>query len=75
MEKFIPLGKLSKKARKGLDAKARTVWPVNPVTRCPKSSRAYDRNKVRRELGKHRASEPCSSYMENERSCLYGQNH
>lgn len=50
MKSFIPREKLSKKARKELDAKARAIWPINPVTRCPKSSKAYDRNKARKDL-------------------------
>ena len=75
MKNFIPREKLSKRARKELDAKARAVWPINPITRSPKSYRAYDRNKARKELLNHRNSEPCSSYVENERSCSYEQNH
>ena len=75
MKYFIPREKLSKKARKELDAKARAVWPINPVTRSPKSSKAYDRNKARKELSNHEISEPCSSYVENERGCSYEQNH
>lgn len=75
MKKFVPQAKLSKKDRKELNAKMRVVWPINPVTRCPKSSRAYDRNKARKELLNHEISEPCSSYVENERSCSYEQNH
>ena len=75
MKNFIPREKLSKKARKELDAKARSVWPINPVTRCPKSSKAYDRNKARKELFNHGISELCSSYVENERGCSYEQNH
>jgi len=75
MKNFIPREKLSKKARKELDAKARAVWHINPVTRCPQSSKAYDRNKARKELLKHGNSEPCSSCVENERSCSCEQNH
>lgn len=33
MSKFIPREKMSKKARKELDASQRTVWTVPPVTR------------------------------------------
>ena len=49
MEKFIPYEKLSKKARRALDARKRGGWGgLNPVTRKPVSSRAYDRNKAKR---------------------------
>lgn len=75
MKKFVPREKLSKKARRELDAKARAVWPINPVTRCPSSSKAYDRNKARKELLNHEISEPCSSYVEDERSCSYTREH
>ena len=49
MERFIPRDKLSKRERKALDARARTVWTRNPVTRCPAPPKAYDRNKTRNE--------------------------
>lgn len=49
MEKFIPYEKLSKKKRAELDRMRRGTWNgFNPVTRRPKSSRAYDRNKEKR---------------------------
>ena len=46
MEKFIPYEKLSKKKRRELNAARRNVWQINPVTRKPQSSRAYDRRKA-----------------------------
>ena len=47
MEKHIPYGKLSKKEKRKLDAQKRNTWgPLNPVTRKPKNSRAYDRRKT-----------------------------
>jgi len=33
MSKFVPREKMSKKARKQLDASQRTLWTVPPVTR------------------------------------------
>ena len=49
MEKFIPYEKLSKKKKRELDAKRRRTWgALNPVTRKPANSKAYDRAKARR---------------------------
>lgn len=75
MKRFVPKEKLTKKARRELNAKARSVWPVNPVTRCPRSFRAYDRNKARKETNLQIISEHCSDYVQNERSDFHGQNH
>ena len=45
MEKFIPYEKLSKKAKKQLNAKKRGSWGcVSPVTRCEQDKRAYRRH-------------------------------
>ena len=47
-EKFVPYEKLSKKAKKKLDASRRTTWgEMSPVTRKPENSRAYNRKKAR----------------------------
>lgn len=47
MEKYIPYEKLSKKEKKKRDAAQRGTWgELNPVTRKPKNSRAYDRRKA-----------------------------
>ena len=49
MEKFIPYEKLSKKKKRELNAKKRSTWgSLNPVTRTPANSRAYNRQKARR---------------------------
>ena len=49
MEKFIPYEKLSKKKKRELNAKRRNTWgDLNPVTRKPARSRAYDRQKARK---------------------------
>lgn len=48
MEKFIPYEKLSKKEKRKVDAAKRNTWgDLNPVTRKPQNSKAYNRNKAR----------------------------
>ncbi len=48
MTKHIPYEKLSKKEKHKLDAKKRNTWGVlNPVTRKPENSRAYNRKKLK----------------------------
>ena len=48
MEKFIPYGKLSKKEKRKMDLAKRQTWgELNPVTRKPANSKAYNRNKAR----------------------------
>ena len=48
MEKYIPYGKLSKKEKRKLDSAKRGTWgQINPVTRKPQSSKAYNRSKTR----------------------------
>ena len=48
MEKYVPYDKLSKKKKRELDAKRRGSWyGINPVTRKPENSRAYNRRKAR----------------------------
>ena len=47
MKKFVPYEKLSKKQKAALDRSRRTTWgELNPVTRKPESSRAYNRKKA-----------------------------
>lgn len=49
MEKFIPYAKLSKKKKQELDEKRRGTWGgLNPVTRKPTPSKAYNRQKARK---------------------------
>lgn len=49
MEKFIPSEKLSKKKQREQNAKRRGSWyGLNPVTRKPENSRAYNRRKARK---------------------------
>ena len=47
MEKYIPYEKLSKKEKRKLDSAKRGTWgDLNPVTRKPENSRAYNRKKM-----------------------------
>lgn len=46
MEKFIPYEKLSKKEKRKIDHARRQTWgKLNPVTRKPVNSKAYNRRK------------------------------
>ena len=46
MEKFISYEKLSKKEKRKLDLAKRQTWnSLNPVTRKPENSKAYNRKK------------------------------
>jgi hypothetical protein len=48
MEKFIPYEKLAKKEKRKMDLAKRQTWgELNPVTRKPQNSKAYNRNKSR----------------------------
>ena len=48
MEKFIPYEKLSKKEKRKIDQARRQTWgELNPVTRKPENSKAYNSNKAR----------------------------
>ena len=48
MEKCIPYEKLSKKEKRKLDHQRRTTWgSLNPITRKPENSKAYNRRKAR----------------------------
>ena len=47
MEKFIPYEKLSKKEKRKIDQAKRQTWgKINPVTRKPENSKAYNRRKT-----------------------------
>lgn len=46
MEKFVPFEKLSKRKQRELNKQKRTTWGgLDPTTRKPDNSRAYNRNK------------------------------
>ncbi len=48
MKNFIPYEKLSKKEQKKVNLAKRQTWgDVNPVTRKPENSKAYQRHKAR----------------------------
>ena len=67
MEKFIPYEKLSKKEKRKIDQARRQTWgELNPVTRKPENSKAYNRNKARDWKREYHESisgifEPCQS--------------
>ena len=47
MEKFIPYEKLSKKEKRKMDLAKRQTWnSLNPVTRKPVNSKAYNRKRT-----------------------------
>ena len=45
MKSFVPRDKMSKRARKKLDARNRMTWGFNPTTKIVKSKKVYDRKK------------------------------
>ena len=46
MKKYIPYEKLSKKEKRKIDALRRNTWgELNPITRKPENSKAYNRKK------------------------------
>lgn len=45
MAKFVPREKLSKKARRALDAQKRAVWAFSPTARKIESKKCNDRRK------------------------------
>ena len=45
MKSFVPRDKMSKRARKKLDAQNRTTWAFSPATKIVKSKKVYDRKK------------------------------
>ena len=67
MEKFIPYEKLSKKEKRKLDQAKRQTWGnLNPVTRKPENSKAYNRKKT--QDWKKELSNP-AFFMEFLKSC------
>ena len=47
MNKYIPYKKLSKKEKRKRDLSKRQTWgSINPVTRKPENSKAYNRRKT-----------------------------
>ena len=63
MEKFIPYEKLSKKEKRKLDLSKRQTWGnLNPVTRKPESSKAYNRKRTQEK--EERTSRPASIFLQ-----------
>ena len=61
MEKFIPCEKLSKKEKRKMDLAKRQTWgELNPVTRKPENSKAYNRRRA--QVWKEELSYLCSSF-------------
>ncbi len=48
MKQYVAFEKLSKKKQRELNAKQRTTWDINPVTRKPSNPKAYNRRKARK---------------------------
>ncbi len=48
-EKFVPKGKLSKKARKELNRQKRVTWEFSPVTKKVESKKLYSRKRKTRD--------------------------
>jgi len=46
MTKFVPENKMSKKARKELNAQRRATWGFSPVTKKVESRKAYNRKRI-----------------------------
>ena len=60
MEKFVPFEKLSKKKQRELNTQRRGTWGgLNPVTRKPQNSKAYNRSKARKWNRDDFPSVPC----------------
>lgn len=60
MDKYIPYEKLSKKEKRKVNAAKRNTWgDLNPVTRKPPSSKAY--NRKRTQDWKNKLPNPVSS--------------
>ena len=64
MEKFIPYEKLSKKEKRKVDKARRQAWgELNPVTRKPANSKAYNRQKAQNWKKELPNSVPLSFYI------------
>ena len=46
MEKFVPREKMSRKARRALDARKRVMWTICPATKRIENKRAYNRREI-----------------------------
>ena len=69
MEKFIPYEKLSKKEKRKLDQAKRQTWgELNPVTRKPANSKAYNRRRA--QAWKKELPSLCSFYFSQRNSLI-----
>ena len=62
MKPFVPRDKMSKRAKKKLDAQNRITWAFSPVTKVIKSKKVYDRKKQPRSYEPH-DSEGCFLFV------------
>ncbi len=72
MDRFVPIGKQSKKKQREFNAKQRKTWgEMSPVTRTVPSGKAYNRKKLKAEERRN------SRDFRNEPAvfCLAGQSH
>ena len=46
MTKFVPENKMSKKARRELNAQRRATWSFSPVTKKVESRKVYNRKRI-----------------------------
>ena len=70
MEKFIPYEKLSKKEKRKLDQARRQTWgELNPVTRKPVNSKAYNRNNARNWKRAYHETSSGDFYLHQQCSC------
>ena len=76
MEKFIPYEKLSKKEKRKIDQAQRQTWgELNPVTRKPENSKAYNRKRTqdwKKELPDLRPL--CCIISTKRKYCIYFKN-
>lgn len=62
MEKFIPYKKLSKKEQQKINKAKRGTWgELNPITRKPQNSKAY--NRKRAQVWKKDSPDLCSIFI------------
>ena len=73
MEKFIPYEKLSKREKRKIDQARRQTWgELNPVTRKPANSKAYNRNKSRNWKDEYHEASSSGTFYLHSRLSLAG---
>ena len=58
MKKIVPKAKLSKKARRKLNAERRATWAFSPVTKRVESKKVYNRKRISRADADDGAGDP-----------------